>query len=248
MMICKSEKWAMNVKKCEPRSLAGVVDSSSDKSIYDSTCNMLDVEFGRAALAINAVSNIISQSTLVDRGWTVKYDQRNDIYTIVNPKNKKKYTFGRVVNESNGFKHRYYIMDMHRGQPPIKQSEHVLLGTTIGVPTVTELKSKYTKKQIKHADLALEFMKRMTYPTKEVAIDQTRTIKNCPITAEDIHIAYDIYGKSIAQLRGTTVKRTAPSATYEPINEDVIVNQIAEVDLFFVRKRVYLAIIFNTSP
>ena len=118
MNIIKDRKWAFDILNCDTRSLAGIVDSENDKSNYNETCSMMDKDFGRCALAINATSNILSQSRAVDRGFIVEYMTDKDKYKVTNPNNNKVYQFGRMESVVDGRKHCYYVMDMRTGNPP----------------------------------------------------------------------------------------------------------------------------------
>ena len=115
----------------------------------------------------------------------------------------------------------------------------------LGVPTVCGIRAKYTKKQLLHADKAQWYLRCMAYPTVEAAIEQIKAMKNPTITSEDIKLAYEIYGKEVPAFRGNAVKRSTISASYNPINEDVIKEQMAEIDLFFIRSRVYMIMLLS---
>ena len=77
------------------------------------------------------------------------------------------------------------------------------------VETVSGNKDNYTKRQIKGAELARELYASLAYPSmRDFRIQvQLKQIADCPVTVDDIDVAQAIWGKSIAALKGKTVRK-----------------------------------------
>ena len=245
--ICKAEEYAKNIIHINKRSLSGIVETSDENHIYNRSCNMVDEQFGRCALAPKAISNILSQSLLVDKGFIITYVQQNDEYIIKHPMNENKFVFGRMVLNDNKTKSFYYVMDINTLKPPVKtecNTPHVM-NVSSTIPTEVQNKAKYTKDQVKRADKAMQYLQCIAYPPIREAIDQIRFMANPTVTPTDLKIAYDIYGNNIAAYKGRSVKRQNVSINYKPIEESVIKTQKIEIDIMFIRKRIYVIAILD---
>jgi hypothetical protein len=72
--------------------------------------------------------------------------------------------------------------------------------------TVTEKEALYTRREIKKALAAGEFLKSMGYPgQKEAVAIICDGIKNIPHTVEDVKRYYDVYGPPVPGIRGKTM-------------------------------------------
>jgi hypothetical protein len=72
------------------------------------------------------------------------------------------------------------------------------------VNTVSENKTRFTKRKIKCAEIARNLYKTLSYPSMKDfkwAI-QSNQIKDFPMTIQDIDVATKIWGKNIAALKG----------------------------------------------
>jgi hypothetical protein len=90
------------------------------------------------------------------------------------------------------------------------------LHTDLSLMTVREKEDLYTRREVRKALEAGEFLKSLGYPTQKEALGIVRdgNVKNIPYTANDINRFFDIYGPQVAGVRGRTMKRT-PSNTAE---------------------------------
>jgi hypothetical protein len=81
--------------------------------------------------------------------------------------------------------------------------------TELCLLTVKEKEALYTKREVRKALEAGEFLKSMGYPTEREAMGLVRdgNIKNIPYTTDDIRRFFDIYGPQVAGVRGKTTKR-----------------------------------------
>jgi len=76
----------------------------------------------------------------------------------------------------------------------------------ISMMTVQERESMFSKKQVKAAKEAGEFVKNAGYPSEEAAIKLVRdgNVNNVPIQVNDIKTYFEIYGPPIESIRGKT--------------------------------------------
>jgi hypothetical protein len=102
---------------------------------------------------------------------------------------------------------------------------------------------KYSKQQIKGADLARDMMERAGYPSAGELQRMARqgNIAGMPITATDVSIADDLYGPVLAQVRGKTTKRKStsdPSWDAEAKCQQTYQTMIS--DIMYVKQKPYL--------
>ena len=72
------------------------------------------------------------------------------------------------------------------------------------VKTVKENMFKFTKRQVKAADVAQDLQAGLGFPSKQDFkwVVQSNQDKNCPVTREDVVVAEKIWGQNIATLKG----------------------------------------------
>jgi len=77
--------------------------------------------------------------------------------------------------------------------------------------TVQEKEELYTRREVRKALEAGEFLRSLGYPTHREALGIVRdgNIKNIPFTADDVNRFFDIYGPQVAGVRGKTTKKKA---------------------------------------
>jgi hypothetical protein len=83
--------------------------------------------------------------------------------------------------------------------------------------TVEELESQYTRKEVRKALEAGEFLRALGYPSEKEAVHivQDGNVMNVPYTAADVRRFYDIYGAQVAALRGKTTRQHAVQVAVE---------------------------------
>jgi hypothetical protein len=71
-------------------------------------------------------------------------------------------------------------------------------------------KSNFSKRELRRADIAREFRRRLDYPgyRKYFKLLESNYFRDCPITVEDGKRALHIYGPDVESLKGKTVRRT----------------------------------------
>jgi hypothetical protein len=120
------------------------------------------------------------------------------------------------------------------------------MGDCVGVDTVEQRAMRYTKGQVAAADEAVKFVKCMGHPTEQHCINMVERMVNPPVNKADIRRAFDIYGSSLASVRGRTTKTTTTKAEeVESIETPVQTDQVAEVDLMFIRSEAFLLCILS---
>ena len=243
--LCKNRDLATNIRACKPASVLGIVEGS--EGTYAESCEFLHSSLGRAPLATYAIANILSQACALDCGFGVRYDHHGDKYIVTHPTDHKvKYEFGRVIGARGLSKH--YIMDSSTLMPPLTTNSHsyTLMGDCVGVDTVEQRAMRYTKGQVAAADEAVKFVKCMGHPTEQHCINMVERMVNPPVNKADIRRAFDIYGSSLASVRGRTTKTTTTKAEVaESIETPVQTDQVAEVDLMFIRSEAFLLCILS---
>lgn len=186
--------------------------------------------FGDVYHSYLSIGNILSFGRVVDDCHSVKYHKEGDYFSVQPNAEGQVYIFSRHP-EAN-----LYTCDMGA------TSEHVL---TVGVQTVSENMNKYTKREIRQARLAREYLRRSNYNwTEGQLIKQLAAgkIKNAEISVQDVLRAHDIWGKCIGTLKGKTTARKSPTVTFEPIPRDPTIqrDQVCNVDIMFYNSRPYL--------
>ena len=81
--------------------------------------------------------------------------------------------------------------------------------------TVLSNKEKYRARQVKSASLARRLfgIVRRPSPKDFLGLMASNMIRNCPVTIDDMKIAYDIFGLDEAALKSKTVWRTPRTVT-----------------------------------
>ena len=71
-------------------------------------------------------------------------------------------------------------------------------------------KNDFTKRQLKRADSAREFRRKIGYPgyQKYFQLLEKQYFRNCPLTVDDAKRALHIYGPDVESLKGKTTRRT----------------------------------------
>lgn len=162
----------------------------------------------------DGAANILSKTQLLDAGERVSYDQINDVYVL-----NEDMIFSRKQLE-DGRKSAHYSMETD----------------TVMLQTVAENARRYTKREVRTADAAREFIARLGYPSDAAAGDiLSGSMINVPVTKADVANATSIYGPSVACLKGKTVKST-PTPMSSVLSQRVTqVQQILQVDIIFLK-------------
>jgi hypothetical protein len=136
-----------------------------------------------------AITNIIALSNFIDQ-YRVTYD--NDYLMFV---------VHRESESKPNMEFKMHKSGIHYYDP--RKEHHVTF-----VNTVSENKTRFTKRQIKCAEIARNLYKTLSYPSMKDFkwVIRSNQIKDCPVMIQDIDVATNIWGKNIAALKGKTTR------------------------------------------
>jgi len=165
----------------------------------------------------------VSQANIEDRGYKVEYDSTKHQYSVTGDK-------GTIY--FNKSPEGLYMM-------PLKQYTK---GVTL-VETVEDKKVGFSKRQIERANTARKLYEMIGFPSVRdyKTIIQMNSIRNCPVTIDDIKTCEKIYGPNISALKGKSV-RTKPKVVvkdYIDITKELkIRNQEVELcaDVMYIQR------------
>jgi len=173
----------------------------------------------------DAVANILSQSAEKDNGATIEYNNSTDQYVMSFDYDEQyiPLTFSRVGG--------LYCVDTTN----MDDSYYAMNNTT----TVKANKLKYTKREVKRADEAMELRRRLSFPADETLL-KYQSIINIPITRKDIMRSIDIYGKDRNSIRGKRTKKKSKPIYMESVYKPSDIQQHINIDIFFIEGEGYL--------
>jgi hypothetical protein len=236
MNLCKNKEVGWDFKQCKPRNIAGV-EAASEGMVATQTCLMLDTKLGRMSYLPGAVANIISEATAHDNGFIVRRDEVHDTYSVQHRMGGRTYKFGRQL-QMNGNKSKHYAMDM-RTLLPLPDIPFTRI-FSLGPDTVAANKSKYTKREVADAEMALRFLGVMGAPTMRVAEMQLSQMRNPPITAGDLKRCADINKISLNRVKGATTKQKSVAADKGVPSLREPEPQVMEIDICFIKRQMFL--------
>ena len=114
------------------------------------------------------------------------------------------------------------------------------------IDTVIARADKYTKRQLKHARIARNMENIVMRPGTRRFIDVCLPhFNDCPVTADDVRAAADVYGHNLGALKGKTTYRSTPhvDTNIAPVPDEImkIHKQIClAIDVMFVNKIPFL--------
>jgi hypothetical protein len=103
-----------------------------------------------------------------------------------------------------------------------------------GVETVKENESKYTKRQIENAKLAIEFIRNSGFKSPDELMKRISVIKDMPLVGQDIARALDVYGYPEDYLKGKMKNSKSKAVVTEFMPRITTKRQIGHVDNFWV--------------
>jgi hypothetical protein len=239
--VCKSAQYAYDMLPCAQGMITGI-ESGTKGNTYSSSCVFIDKSFGRAPFMPSAAANIIAVAVARDQGMDMTYDNVTDEFTMVSATGDR-YTFGRITGVRG--KSKFYVMDISTLKPPPYNAENQCLLSAQWIESVKGNRLKYTKRENRDADIARGFIASIGYPNERVALNITRSMANCHIKTEDIRRCFDIHGRAVQQVKGTTTQKKSQPAVMELGVTTVQKEQAAEVDLMFVRGMPFLIAILT---
>ena len=189
-------------------------------------------DFGMVYYNSECIANILSFGNVVNTCESVEYNNIKDCYIVLTSKNGYCYTFFRDAYSN------IYFCDL---------DTMVTTNKTLLVTTVNDKKKKYSARQIKQADLAREYQRKLGYasPGQLIKMIGQGKLNNGKISAQDVVRALDIYGPDLGSLKGKTTSHR-PQLEEEPeiINQQ-FESQTMYLDLMFVNGEPFIISVTN---
>eukprot|EP00980_Cylindrotheca_fusiformis_P010810 scaffold2445_cov91-Cylindrotheca_fusiformis.AAC.1 len=156
--------------------------------------------FGTVKFHPDGNVNILGMTSLVRKGYQVKYDSDTDgCIRVVDKKTKRETVFMPTENGLFLFKPNdkffQYIED-EKAKTPTKESSHAL--------TLKEQIEGFSTRQVEQGKKGRELQHKLLGITEEElkAVLRQNIIKNCEVTEEDVDLGRKIYGPSTAMIKG----------------------------------------------
>lgn len=183
--------------------------------------------FGQAWYQPKAVANLIPFGR-VEKKFNMKYERNIRFFFTIESGEEISFYKIEEDREGNGL----YVYN--------PESREYLAAVT----TVEDNKLNYSKREIRDANVAREFMRRAGYPSIKDAIQmlETGTITDCPVTVQDLVRAQHIYGPDIAVLKGKTTKKKSQAIKFDYLPKPRGINAIQNLhaDIMFIDGQPYL--------
>jgi hypothetical protein len=121
-------------------------------------------------------------------------------------------------------------------------SDWITFAARANVTTVKQRESIYSAKEVKKARDAQEFLRNSGYPSEKEAahLISDGNITGVPHMAQDIHRAFDIYGRSPAAVRGKMTKQHVDHQQADWTLKEQRTEQVLYSDIMKVRGEAYL--------
>ena len=207
-----------NIRAAKPYTMGGVNSKSPGLHVHEQG----DFEdFGPVSYHVDAAANILSLPRLRDAGHLVEYDSELDLFVLDGK--SRKYVFHRMRIAGEPLAVPHYACEMSL------------------VATVADNERRFTVREVEKSRAATELLTRLGYAsTRDGIALADKGIANCNITATDIRIAHTINGIQLGSLRGKTSKKKSAVSAAVAGRRVVQVEQICDVDLFFINNVVFL--------
>ena len=188
---------------------------------------MGDSLFGPAYYHPECTINVLSYSAVRDFAHKCYQREDEDFFRVQLTKDGDTYVFRR--------RHEIYVHNM-------KDEYDIIRNKPVYVTTVEQNKSYFTKKEIKRAEGAREFARKMVNPSNAVlkSIIRDGRMTGIPFTQRDIDNAEFIWGRSLANIKGKSTSHKAIAVEVESVERPISVKQVFMVDLMFVEKIPFL--------
>jgi hypothetical protein len=192
-----------------------------------------ETDFGFAYYDPKCIANILSFGNIVNSCESVVYNSRHDCYVVQVKPGGKCYQFSRD-HDSN-----IYLCDLDTmiSEPRLAM-----------VVTVSDKMKKYSKRQVKQAELAREYQRKLGYasPGQLIKMIGQGQLTQSGITAQDVVRSIDIWGPDLGSLKGKTTSHKAQLEEEIPIlKTKQFESQTMYLDLMFVNGLPFLIAVVN---
>ena len=193
--------------------------------------------FGIVYYSKDCVANVLSLGNAIDYCYEVKYVGTDDEFRVRVTEKGDIYIFHRDINTNT------YVCNL---DTDVTTNKHV--HRTILVSSVIENKKKYSHREIKAAALARTYQNNLG-PCSEgqlIKLISRGKLDNNKIVAQDVIRALDIWGPSLANVKGKTVSHKAElQEEIVTLSNQIKADQTMFVDLMFVNGVSYLISVFK---
>jgi hypothetical protein len=192
-----------------------------------------ETDFGYAYYDHKCIANILSFGNIVNTCESVVYNSRHDCYVVQVKPGGKCYRFS-TDHDSN-----IYLCDLDTmiSEPRLAM-----------VVTVSDKIKKYSKRQVKQAELAREYQRKLGYasPGQLIKMIGQGQLTQSGITAQDVVRCIDIWGPDLGSLKGKTTSYKAQLEEEIPIfKTKEFESQTMYLDLMFVNGLPFLIAVVN---
>ena len=194
--------------------------------------------WGKALLSADLSANVISFAELVDTCAHVEYVKEQDWFAVRVTEHDRMQLFTR--NRKLGL----YIYDQAASEAWAEIEWGADTHVEALVTTVEDQMKKYTRREIDMAEEAKELQRRFFFVSRQAleAMLRRGKIANTRVTVQDLARSYDIWGRTLGELKGKSTYRRTP--TISPIGERLRTQQPKfqqlHVDLFYVNDIAYM--------
>ncbi|MEN9849167.1 MAG: hypothetical protein RL368_1907, partial [Pseudomonadota bacterium] len=201
-LMCNS-KFVVNIREAETPI---ILNTNAGTMEVNQTADLPG--YGQVYFSSDAITNVLSLARMSEKFPVTFNSKEENALKVHTPDRIVKF----VRNENNLYAKKLTCLN----EP---DSEDEINDETCLVETVKKNESFYTTRQIARAKEAKNFIHSLGYPSAADIRNMIKmnSVKNCPITIEDIELAEKIYGRDVGALKGKTT-RTKP----KPVISDTI--------------------------
>lgn len=211
-----------------PLHLGGIVEGQVLKT--DRQGSFLDIANGNVWFSTRSVANILSLHQLHEDGFPTLYDKEQDCFALSTPNDGV-----LVFRWDNDIEHYVCNFDTH-----VRETSKT--NTGYAYPTVAQNAAKYPARQLKAAKTARELLHRAGFPStgKLKELISSGNVINEGTSVQDLERADDIFGPSVASMKGKTSKIQPTTMPLERPRSVVRGALTMHVDVVFMRAVPYL--------
>ncbi|MBS1768271.1 MAG: hypothetical protein JSS77_01290 [Acidobacteria bacterium] len=180
------------------------------------------------------------------RPWFDELDKKEDINRETSMRNRRTDVYDRPQNGSYNFTSQAQVGIESQLSPAIAEvnnhedaglhitlegSNDPLVHSSVLLHTVDGNMMKYTKRDLKAAELAKSLYSMMGRPSMKDFLNMIRhnMIRNCPVTTKDVERATMIYGKDLGAIVGRTLSHKP-----KPLDDEVFIRDQQDTTILFM--------------